>query len=162
MEVTQTNGEILTGAQSSEIGQIQEELQREHAMHMRALADFDNYRRRVERERESEARRGKRDIILSLLEVLDGFDRALKHVGDAPKSVSTGVEALHRKLLSLLEAQGVTPFRTVGERFDPRLHEAIGSLDSDGSEPGRVAEEVQRGYRWGDELLRPARVLVSQ
>lgn len=159
---TETNGEILTDAESPEISQIKQELRREHDMHMRALADFDNYRRRVERERESEARRGKRDIILSILEVLDGFDRALKHVGDAPESVSAGFEALHRKLLNMLEAQGVAPFITVGERFDPRLHEAIGSLDNDEYEPGRVVEEVQRGYRWGDELLRPARVLVSQ
>ncbi|HJU62928.1 MAG TPA: nucleotide exchange factor GrpE, partial [Candidatus Binatia bacterium] len=139
-----------------------QELQREHEMYLRALADYDNYRRRTERERSLAARSGKREIILSLLDVLDGFDRALQHMRDAPSSISEGVEALHRKFVSLLQAQGVTPMLTVGEVFDPEVHDAIGSVESEDVEPGAVAEEVQRGYRWGDEVLRPARVRVAR
>jgi molecular chaperone GrpE len=134
----------------------------EHEMYLRALADFDNYRRRVERERASAAQRGKRDIILSLLEVMDGFDRALQHMVNSPSSVTGGVEAIHRQLLGLLEAQGVTPFNSVGEVFDPGLHEAIAPVASDEHAPGVVTDELQRGYRWGDEVLRPARVRVAQ
>jgi molecular chaperone GrpE len=131
-------------------------------MYLRALADYDNYRRRIERERATAARSGKRELILQLLEVLDGFDRALLHVGNAPSSVSEGLQLLQRKLLSVLEAQGVTPLQSLGETFNPEVHDAIGTVKSDDVEPGAVADEVQRGYRWGDDLLRPARVRVAQ
>jgi molecular chaperone GrpE len=72
------------------------------------------------------------------------------------------MQAIHRKLLGLLEAQGVTPLDSLGESFDPALHEAVGSVRADEHEPGTIVEEVQRGYRWGDDLLRPARVRVAQ
>ena len=147
---------------SAEIERLKEELRREHDSLLRALADFDNYRRRVERERASAAHSGKRDVILSLLEVLDSFDRALNHIGEAPSSVVKGVQAIHRNLLSMLERHGVSPLDSVGEPFDPRFHDAIGTVDSGEVESGRVAEELQRGYRWEDEVLRPARVRVAQ
>ena len=152
----------MTGDEPSEIERLKEEVRREHDMYLRALADYDNYRRRIERERATAARSGKREIILQLLEVLDGFDRALQHVDDAPSSVSEGLQLLHRKLLSLLEAQGVTPLQSLGETFNPELHDAIGTVKSEDVEPGTVAEEMQRGYRWGDDMLRPARVRVAQ
>jgi len=160
MEATK-NEKIATPNEPSEIARLKEELAREHDMYLRALADYENYRRRVERERATAARSGKREIILSLLEVLDGFDRALQHISDDPSSVSDGVQALHRKLLGLLKEQGVTPLKSLGEPFNPELHDAIGSVQSEEVEPGAVAEEVQRGYRWGDDLLRPARVRVA-
>jgi molecular chaperone GrpE len=147
---------------SSEIERLKEELNGEHERYLRLLADFDNYRRRSERERSRAARSGKREIILALLDVLDGYDRALQHMDDAPASIAEGVEALHRKFLGLLQAQGVTPMLALGEVFNPELHDAIGMMESEELEPGTVAEEVQRGYRWGDEVLRPARVRVVQ
>jgi molecular chaperone GrpE len=72
------------------------------------------------------------------------------------------LQLLQLKLLGLLEAQGVTPLQSLGETFNPELHDAIGTVQSDDAEPGTVAEEMQRGYRWGDDLLRPARVRVAQ
>jgi molecular chaperone GrpE len=162
MEATEQEKNRATGEDSSEIERLKQELQREHELYLRALADYDNYRRRTERERSQAARSGKRELILSLLDVLDGFDRALQHMSDAPTSISEGVEALHRKFLSLLQAQGVTPMLTVGEVFNPEVHDAIGLVKSEDVQPGTVAEEVQRGYRWGDEVLRPARVRVAQ
>lgn len=147
---------------SSEIERLKEELHGEHERYLRLLADFDNYRRRSERERSTAARSGKREIILAFLDVLDGYDRALQHMDDAPASIAEGVEALHRKFLGLLQAQGVTPMLALGEVFNPELHDAIGLMESEELEPGTVAEEVQRGYRWGDEVLRPARVRVVQ
>jgi molecular chaperone GrpE len=146
----------------AEVERLKEELRHEREALLRALADFDNYRRRVERDRASAARSGKRDVILSLLEVLDGFDRALNHIDDAPSSVAQGVQAIHRNLLGVLERHGVTPFDSLGEPFDPRFHDAIGTVESDEVESGTVADELQRGYRWGDEVLRPARVRVAQ
>lgn len=148
--------------EASEAGQLREEVRREHEMYLRALADFENYRRRVERELAGAAYRGRRDILLPLLEILDGFDRALEAVSDAPPSVAEGVQMMHRRLLRLLETQGVSPIESLGATFDPALHEAIGSVPSDTFARGSVAEEVQRGYRLGDDLLRPARVRVAQ
>jgi molecular chaperone GrpE len=144
----------------AERDQLKADLQREHEMHTRALADFDNYRRRTERDQAKTAASAKRDILVSLLEVLDGFDRALPHLAASPSSVTAGIEAIHRRMLDLLERQSVTAVKSVGEPFDPALHEAIGVVESDEHAPGTVAEEVQRGYRIGDELLRPARVKV--
>ena len=162
-EKTEANDEGRKAAdESAEVERLKEELRREHDMLLRSLADFDNYRRRVDRDRGTAARSGKREVILSLLEVLDGFDRALEHIGDAPSSVAQGVEAIHRNLLSVLDRHGVTAFNSVGETFDPRLHDAIGTAESEDVEPGAVAEELQRGYRWGDEVLRPARVRVAR
>jgi molecular chaperone GrpE len=162
MEPTKKQNESRPDDEPSEVERLKEELRREHEMYLRALADFDNYRKRVERERAIAARNGTREIIISLLSVLDGFDRALEHVGDKPSPVTDGFRAIHRKLRSLLEAQGVTPFKSVGETFNPEMHEAIGSVQSDAHESGEIVDEVQRGYRWGDEVLRPARVRVAE
>jgi molecular chaperone GrpE len=162
-ENRESNDEERAAAEvSPEIERLKEELRREHDRLLRALADFDNYRRRVDRDRGAAARSGKREVILPLLELLDGFDRALSHIGDEPSALAQGVEALQRNLLSMLDREGVIPFDTVGERFDPRYHDAIGTVESGDLESGAVAEELQRGYRWGDEILRPARVRVAQ
>ena len=162
MEATDQNKNAKAGDSPSEIERLKEDLRREHDMYLRALADYDNYRRRIERERATAARSGKRELILQLLEVLDGFDRALQHMSDAPSSVSEGLQLLQRKLLNVLEAQGVTPLQSLGETFNPEFHDAIGTVQSEEFKPGTVADEVQRGYRWGDDVLRPARVRVAQ
>jgi molecular chaperone GrpE len=162
MDSIGNNVDAATDAQQSEIERLQAQVRNEHEMYLRALADFDNYRRRVDRESATAAGSGKRQIILALLEVLDGFDRALQHMRDAPASVLEGVQAIHRKLLGVLDAQGVAPFNSVGEPFDPRLHEAVASVAGGEYQPGVVVEELQRGYRLGDEVLRPARVRVAQ
>jgi molecular chaperone GrpE len=161
MNATQQDGGTMTGAEGPETERLREQLRQEHEMYLRALADFENYRKRVEVELASAAQRGKHEIILSLLDLLDGFERALQHVDAAPSSFSEGLRAIFRRFQNALERQGVTPIESVGEKFDPRLHEAIGSVPSDKYEPGTVVEEVQRGYRWGDQLLRPARVRVA-
>jgi molecular chaperone GrpE len=162
MDSTTKTTKSPPGSEPGETERLKEELRREHEMYLRALADFDNYRRRVERERASAARSGKRELILSLLEVLDSFDRALEHAGDSSSSISEGLQAIYRKLQRVVEAQGLTPFDSLGETFDPELHEAIGSVPTGEYESGTVVDEVQRGYRWGDEVLRPARVRVAE
>jgi molecular chaperone GrpE len=145
-----------------EIERLNHELRREHEMYVRNLADFDNYRRRVERERAQAAQAGKRDLILPLLEVMDDFERALQHTHDDPQSSAVGLRAIHRRLAGLLAAEGVTNFESLGKYFNPLLHEAVGAVDGERAEPGTVIEEVHRGWRWGDDLLRPARVKIAQ
>lgn len=162
MEAKDQNNAGSTDDKAGELERLKAEVQREHDMYLRALADHDNYRRRVERERSTAARSGKREIILPLLDVLDGFDRALEHMSGAPSSVLDGFQALQRKLLGLLASHGVTPLPSVGETFNPEVHDAVGTVASDEVEPNTVTEELQRGYRWGDDVLRPARVRVAQ
>src|SRR5215510_468227 len=160
----QTKAERKAGAEhlQAENARLKEELRREHEVYLRNLADFENYRRRVERERASVAQAGKREMALSLLDVLDDFERALEHMDEAPASVSAGLSAIYHRLADLLESQGAIPFESVGQPFDPSLHEAVGSVESDEKESGVVLDELRRGYRWGEELLRPARVRVAQ
>jgi len=161
MEAADISNKESTG-EGSEIERLRGDVGREHDMYLRALADFDNYRRRVETDRASTTQSGKRALILSLAEIIDSFENALAQFSDAPESVFSGLQALDRKLLSTLESHGVTPFSSVGEPFDPARHEAIGYVERPGVAPGSVAEEVQRGYEWGGTLLRPARVRVAQ
>jgi molecular chaperone GrpE len=93
--------------EGTENERLKAELNREHELYLRTLPDFDNYRRRVERERAGAAHAGKRELILALLEVLDDFDRALEHLGDVPEWVSSGFDAIYRRLNNILQAQGI-------------------------------------------------------
>jgi molecular chaperone GrpE len=161
MEQTESSTTAAAEAQA-EVARLKEELRREHDMYLRALADFENYRGRVDRERAKAANSGKRELVLPLLEVVDGFDRALAHATDVPTGMLKGFQAIHRNLLDLLKGQGVTPVISLGQPFDPAIHEAIGTVESSEYPTGSVAGEVRRGYRFHDELLRPARVRVAQ
>jgi molecular chaperone GrpE len=145
-----------------EVQALREELQRERDLHLRARADFENYKRRVERDRDVAAREAKRALLLALIELADGFDRALVHVADSPESVAEGLQGLRRALSSLLEAEGVGSFESTGQPFDPRRHEAIATVKGTGGTPGTVVDEAGRGYLWNNELLRAARVRVAE
>jgi molecular chaperone GrpE len=155
-------GEHPPGAEGTEQALLKTELDREHDLYLRTLADFDNYRRRTVRERAGADHAGKRDLVLPLLEVLDDFDRALEHLGDVPEWASSGFDAIYRRLNNILQAQGIVPYESLGDRFDPVRHEAVGLMESQDIEPGTVVAELSRGYCWGDEVLRPARVRVAQ
>jgi molecular chaperone GrpE len=160
--------EVESLVTSAEIKSIRDELERERELRMRALADFDNYRKRIERERGTAERSGKRAVILALLEVMDDFDRALEHVDQSPDAVVEGLRAIHKRLAEALKAQGVTPIESVGKQFDPMAHEAVGAIEAGASkagtalESGAVLDETRRGYRWDGEVLRPARVHVAK
>jgi molecular chaperone GrpE len=149
-------------ATQAEIERLQQALSREHDMHLRALADFDNYRKRVQRERDSAAQAGKRQLVLALLDMMDDFERALTYANAAPESILAGARVIHQRLTDLLQAQGVVPYTSAGQPFDPALHEAVDAMKTDRAMPGVVFDELSHGYRWGDEVLRPARVRVAQ
>jgi len=147
---------------SAEVKSLLNELERERALRIRALADFDNYRKRIERERASAALSGKRAVILSLLELMDDFDRALEHAGQGTDAVVAGLRAIHKRMADVIEEQGVTLIETVGREFDPTLHEAVGVIEAGNGKPGTVLHEVRPGYFWNGEVLRPARVHVAK
>jgi len=161
MEKTENNKPAAVEP-DAEREELKADVRREHDLYLRVLADFENYRRRGERDRAQTAEAGKREIMLSILDVLDGFDRALPYLSGSPESVAQGIQAIHRRFVDLLKAQHVAPIPAVGETFDPALHEAIGEVQSGTHPPGTVVEEVQRGYRLRDDLLRPARVRVAR
>jgi molecular chaperone GrpE len=145
----------------SENERIRNELSREHEMHIRALADFDNYRRRIDRERDTVARQENLGLIRSLLDVVDDLECALKDENSRPETVSDLMRAAYHRLLGVLEGQGAVPFESLGQPFDPVRHEAVEELESD-REPGAILNEKRRGWRWGRDLLRPARVIVAR
>jgi len=129
----------------------------------RARAEFLNYKKRVERERQQRVQDAVSSIALKILPVVDDLERALKNrptEGDAVEWAA-GIELIYKKLQSILAAEGVTPMQAEGEMFDPNLHEAIAQMPSDGYESGQIIEVVQQGYMIGDRVLRPALVRVA-
>lgn len=131
--------------------------------HLRALAEFDNYRRRTLREREEWRQRAQEDLLREILPVLDNFDRALA-VAPAPGADAgfrAGVELIHRDFLKALERVGVRPFAAVGEAFDPQRHEAVARVERADVADHTVVAETVRGYLVQDRVLRPAQVVVA-
>jgi molecular chaperone GrpE len=151
-----------SSAVQAEIERLKQELSRSRDMHTRALADFDNYRKRVQRDQDSAAQAGKRQLVLALLDVIDDFERALAYANTAPESILAGTRVIHQRLTDLLQAQGVVPYDSAGQPFDPALHEAVAVSQNAQTPSGIVLDELRHGYRWGDEVLRPARVRVAQ
>jgi molecular chaperone GrpE len=116
----------------------------------------------VQREQDSTAQAGKRQLVLALLDVMDDFERALSYASTAPASILQGAHVIHQRLTDLLQAQGVVPYASAGQPFDPALHEAVDAIKTDQAQSGVVLDELSHGYRWGHEVLRPARVRVAQ
>jgi molecular chaperone GrpE len=162
MEATAEGGALPVRSDEAELEGLRAKLQEEHDRHLRTRADFENYRRRAERDRDAAARRAKRELLLALVDLADGFDRALVHIDESPDSVAAGLHGMQRRLTSLLEAEGVKSFESVGQSFDPTRHEATATVRDAGDAPGTVVDEAGRGYLWNDELLRPARVRVAE
>ncbi len=139
---------------------LKEELNTERERGLRLLAEFENYRRRTRQEQVLAEQNGKREVLLALLDVMDDFDRALLHVGEAPDAVAEGLRLIRQRFSDVLDSNGVTPFDSEGKPFDPTVHEALTVIDSDGEDSGTVYTEHRRGYFINGELLRPARVAV--
>ncbi|MBP1635308.1 MAG: grpE 2 [Acidobacteria bacterium] len=130
---------------------------------LRRSAEFDNYRKRVERERRETVRHASSEVLQGLLPILDDFERALRAPDEgALEGYRQGVELIYRQLLDFLARHGVTPIEAVGADFDPRYHEAMTYEARPGSRDGEVVEEVRRGYMLGERLLRPAMVKVAK
>jgi molecular chaperone GrpE len=128
----------------------------------RAAADYANYKRRTEEDRELLARFANATLIGKLLTVLDDFDRALEHVPeDAHEGWVDGVRLVERKLRGVLESEGVTPIEALGLPFDPNVHEAVVHEPTSDHPDNQVIGELQRGYRLHDRVLRPALVRVA-
>lgn len=139
----------------------------------RTRADFDNYRKRVARENEEARKRGKADLAAELVPVIDNLERALAAAGIDPDSalagevaaenaLEQGVILTYRELRATLDRAGVEAYDPAGEEFDPAWHEALSVREAQGADPGTVIEVVQKGYRLDGQVIRAARVVVSE
>ncbi|MBI1875717.1 MAG: nucleotide exchange factor GrpE [Acidobacteria bacterium] len=130
---------------------------------LRQAAEFDNYRKRVERERRDQTDQTVVDLLQHLLAIVDDFERALRaDARDEPEAYRRGVELIHKHLLDVLRRRGVKPIEALGTDFDPHVHQAITQELSPTHRDGEVIEELRRGYMLGDRLLRPAMVKVAK
>ncbi len=129
---------------------------------LRLQADFDNYRKRIERDRAAESARAMAAVIEPLLPVLDGFERALAaHKDPAYEDYRKGFELIYRRLQDSLSRLGLERVEAAGKPFDPHIHQAVERIVSDDHPDGMVLEELQAGYRFRDRVLRPAMVRVA-
>jgi molecular chaperone GrpE len=133
----------------------------------RTKADFENFRKRMTAETEAAGARGRAEVLRGVVPVLDDLERALEAAGldpegDSSDGLAHGVLLVFRSLREALTRNGVEAVDPKGEAFDPQVHEALSTLPGSGAAPGTVVEVVQKGYRLGDQLVRPARVVVAE
>ena len=130
---------------------------------LRVAADFDNFRKRARRDVEDAEKRAKESLLKELLPVFDNLERAVAHAENAKdaKSVAEGVSMVLRQFLDSLGRSGIDRVKSVGQSFDPTVHEAIQQVESDEA-PGTILNEVQAGYKLGDRLIRAAMVVVAK
>ncbi len=167
---TPAESEVMVGISMEEYDQLQRDLETTRSDSrnnldgwQRALADYNNLRRRTEQERDQMKDEVVGKVVTPFLDVLDDLELAIKNrpADGSEKAWGEGIELVYRKLLGRLEMQGVTPMSAVGEPFDPRRHEAILQSDSDEFESGQVMEVLKPGYTIGERVLRPALVRIA-
>ena len=129
---------------------------------LRQAAEFDNYRKRIDRERRDSAQFAAVDFVQELLPVVDDFERALQIEASGADSYRQGLEIIHRAFMDMLRKRGVTPIEAVGTTFDPQVHQAVAYEEAPDRQDGEVMEQFTRGYRLGDKLIRPAMVKVAK
>jgi molecular chaperone GrpE len=179
-ETVQENEEIINGneansdaeetpAESSE-DPVEKALAEERAKYeemkdrfLRSQADFDNYRKRMQKEREEMAKYASRSLLEKLLPAIDNLERAIdsSKQSESFEMLAQGVEMVYRQIMDALREEGAVPLETVGKPFDPHFHQAVMQEESDQYESGIVIEEFQKGYMLKDKLIRPAMVKVS-
>jgi molecular chaperone GrpE len=148
------------GLPSGDAARLTAELEEQRGRHLRLRADFENFRKRVEREREESARRALAEPIRDLLPVVDNLERALAAGGEG-EELRGGVELILRQLVDVLRRFGIAEIPALGLAFDPRVHEAVARVEDPAVAAPTVVGELQRGYWLNDRLLRPALVRVA-
>ncbi|MER3412760.1 MAG: nucleotide exchange factor GrpE [Armatimonadota bacterium] len=145
------------------LSNLQDDLRRAEEAYLRAVADLQNYRRRVGQELQREREAGKVEVVEDLLPILDNFERTLDagKSGASLESLLKGVRLIEKQLRTTLERHGLTPIEAEGQPFDPELHEAVVIEHSDEPE-GVILKVLERGYRLGDRVVRPAKAKVSK
>lgn len=148
----------------AKLTQIAEEAEEYKDKYIRALAEMENQRKRLEREKIDFQKYANERFILSIIPVMDNFERAIKSAEeiDVAKELTEGIKMIFKQLKEVLEKKGVKPFESLGEKFDPKKHEAFLAIESEKHEPSTIVEEIEKGYLLGDKVIRPAKVAVSK
>ena len=152
-------------AEESELEKAKEELKEAKDKYLRLAAEFDNFKRRNARERIELIQTAGRDVISSLLEILDDVDRAQKQWGsnDDTHQMKEGVSLIFNKLKNQMQAKGLRPMETIGKDFNPDLHEAITEIPAPSEDlKGKVLDEIVQGYYLNDKIIRHAKVVVGK
>ena len=149
---------------SGDVAELQKERDDYYDRLLRKTAEFDNYRKRTDRERQQLAEAAAADLIKDLLPLVDDLERAIKAdaASEAAAPILRGVELIHKQLLDTLRKRGVTTIEALGADFDPHYHQAVAHEHAEGRRENEVIEEFARGYMLGDRLLRPAMVKVAK
>ena len=157
-------GETVTDEVQKEIEKLKNEAGEFKEKYLRQVAEFDNFRKRTNREKMELIQTAGKDVIVSLLDTLDDCDRAQQQLDkeDVPASVKEGILLVFNKLRSSLYAKGVKPMISIGEEFNPDLHEAVTEVPVPPDMKGKVVDEVQRGYYLNDKIIRFAKVVVGK
>jgi molecular chaperone GrpE len=152
----------MTGSPEERIAALEAEKQELRDRMLRVAAEFENYKKRVRKDLGDAEIKAKETVLKDLIEVLDNLERAVAVEANADvKSVQQGVQLVLRLFQSKLDRYEVRPIEAKGQPFDPRMHEAISQVPSAEAAPGSVLSELQKGYRIGERLLRPAMVVVA-
>jgi molecular chaperone GrpE len=141
--------------------QLQRERDEYLALAQRTQADFDNFRKRAVRDRAVSGARAKAELVRELLPVVDNLERALQTARDGEQDLAAGVRLVLAELTGVLQRTGVEPIDAQRQTFDPTVHDALSTRVEEGADPGVVIEVVEKGYRLGESVIRPARVVVS-
>ena len=153
---------VAEGGPQDELRKLKTERDMLYDRLARLQADFENQRKRLAKEQADYKEYALADAIKELLPIVDSFDRAIKHEGGEDKDFRSGVELINRQLHDALAKLGVRPIPAQGEPFDPHVHQAVQIVDTDEVADNHVLDELQRGYRLKDRLLRPAMVRVAR
>lgn len=145
-------------------GTPEEELQIFQDKYLRLAAEFENYKRRAQRDQNDSIRFGNESLLKNLLPIIDNLERAIQCAKDAGTSgpLLEGVELTHKQFLETVGKVGVRQLSTTGNSFDPAIHQAVTQVESENMEPNTVIEEFQKGYLLHDRILRPAMVSVAK
>jgi len=155
---------ITTEQLQQELENRTKEIQNLNSQILRLKAEFDNYRKRVEKENHKKFILGKEFVLIKLIELIDIFETALESMNktDNIKTVIEGVELLKKGFIDFIDKEGLKPIKSIGEKFNPKFHEVIGTEFSDESEENIIIKELQKGYIFDNEhIIRPAKVIVS-
>jgi molecular chaperone GrpE len=147
-------------ALQEELAKAQSDVKEKNDELLRTLAEFSNYKKRLERDQVLQKANMKGDIVKRFLPAMDDMLRALQNAPDDPWV--EGIQLIYRKMESALEAEGITKIEAEGAEFDPNFHEAVSQVPSEEHESGTVVEVLQQGYMLGERVIRPAMVLVAQ
>jgi molecular chaperone GrpE len=153
-----------TAASTADPSELQRQRDEYYDLLLRKSAEFDNYRKRIDRDRQAQSENAAASLVEELLPLMDDLERALKADAGAEggEAYRRGVELIQQQLGEILRKRGVRPIEAVGVDFDPHYHQAVSYEPAEGRREGEIVEEFRRGYMLGDRLLRPSMVKVAK